>query len=155
MKVGNGAYSVTVPEKVAFRCLTLQHASDCQNYNVPGSIEGMEVKLCFGESASTKFFTVAGKNPTDLQPILSEDTSAGFVAGWSKCEEGKISSSQQIAIEGKNATDYSVSTPLGTGGSRAFVNNEYSVMALAVPKHSGSKNEIDGFVQSLRPVAEK
>jgi hypothetical protein len=155
MKLGNGAYSVTVPKEVSFSCQILQHASDCQNYNVPGSIEGAEVRLCSGESKSTKYFAVTGKIQTDLRSASNENISAGFVAGWSKCQDGKISPPQQISIEGKEAMDYVVSTPLGEGNSRVYVDTEYSVMALAVPKHSGSKNEIDEFVQSLRPVAQK
>lgn len=154
MSLGNGTYSVTTPQGVSFSCTILQHASDCQNYGVPGSIEGMEVRACHGESKNTKFFTITGRNPTDLQPTQSEDMSAEFVAGWSKCEDGKIRDPQQITIDGKNGMDYVVRTPLGEGASRAFVDNEYSVMALAVPKYSGSQEETDGFVKSLRPVAQ-
>lgn len=155
MKLGNGAFSADAPKEVGFRCKILQHASDCNNYNVPGSIEGMEVRVCQGESKNTTFLAVTGKHPAGLQSSPGEDLFAGFAAGWSKCQEGKIKSSREIEIEGKQGVDFVLTTPLGEGASRVYVDQGYSVMALAVPKYERSNDEISGFVTSLRPVAAK
>ncbi len=153
--LGNGSYSVVPPEEVSMSCATLQHASDCNNYNVPGSIEGMEVRMCQGESKNTKFLMVTGQHPANFEPDSGENTPDSFVMGWSRCLDGKIKNSQPITIEGKSATDYVLSTPMGEAASRVYVDKEYSVMVLAAPKYSGSKDEIDKFVNSLRPVAGK
>ena len=155
MKLGNGSFSVTTPGEVSFGCQILQHASDCNNYNVPGSIEGMEVRVCQGESKHTTFLTVTGKHPTGPQASQDANTPEGFAAGWSKCKEGKIKSSEPVEIGGKTGEDFVLSTPLGDGASRVYVDKEYSVMVLAVPKHDRSSDEISGFVTSLRPVTEK
>lgn len=155
VKLGNGAFSVEVPAEVGFRCQILQHATDCGNYNIPNSLEGMEVRLCKGESKKTSFLTITGKHP-DNQPIENDKNAhSGFAVGWSHCEDAKIARSEEISVDGKKAEDFVLTTPLGDGATRVFVDNGYSVMVLAVPKRERSAEEISNFVSSFRPLAGK
>jgi len=151
VKLGNGAFSVEAPPEVGFRCQILQHATDCNNYNIPNSIEGMEVRLCKGESKNTTFLTVTGKHADDQQGI-DKNAHQGFAAGWSGCEDAKIARSEASTVDGKKAQDFVLTTPLGDGATRVFVDNGYSVMVLAVPKRERSAEEISRFVNSFRPL---
>ncbi|MFZ2268052.1 MAG: hypothetical protein WAV95_10810 [Azonexus sp.] len=152
VKLGNGAFSVEVPPEVSFRCQILQHATDCGNYNIPNSNEGMEVRVCQGESKKTRFLTVTGKHPDD-EPIGNDKNAhMGFAAGWSRCEDAKIARFEDTTVDGKKAQDAVLTTPLGDGATRVFVDNGYSVMVLAVPKRERSAEEISGFVNSFRPL---
>lgn len=153
VKLGNGAFSVEAPRDISFVCQILQHAIDCGNYNIPNSIDGMEVRLCKGESKKTTFFTVTGKHPSDPRADMSGDLYAGFASGWSRCQDAKMANSTETDVGGKKAMDYVLTTPLGNGATRVFVENGYSVMVLALPKHERSDEEISGFVTSFRPLA--
>lgn len=150
MKLGNGTVFVTVPKQASLQCEILQHASDCNNYNVPGSIEGMEVRRCQGQSPNTLYLVVVGKQLEKFEPEPGEAYLAGFVEAWSQCMDAKPQSSGTVEIDGKMGMDFVMRTPLGNGASRALVANGYSVMVLAIPKYKGSKEEIQQFVTSLR-----
>lgn len=155
VKLGNGAFSVEVPPDVSFHCQILQHASDCNNYNVPNSIEGMEVRMCQGESKKTTFLTVTGKHPAGPQAELDKDPHTAFASGWSRCQDAKIARSQENSVDDQKAMDYVLTTPMGEGATRVFVDNGYSVMVLAVPKHERSAEEISRFVDGFRPLLKK
>ncbi len=155
VKLGNGAYTVEVPPDVSFRCQILQHASDCNNYNVPNSIEGMEVRVCEGESKKTTFLTVTGKHPTGPNAELEKDPHTAFASGWSRCQDAKITRTQENSVDEMKAMDYVLTTPMGEGATRVFVDHGYSVMVLAVPKHERSAEEISRFVEGFRPLVKK
>lgn len=151
VKLGNGMFTVVAPPKVSFQCQILQHASDCNNYNVPNSIEGMEVRVCVGESTKTTFLTVTGKHPDGAQAGGGPNPHMEFASAWSRCQDAKVARSEESLVDDKKAMDYVLTTPLGEGATRVFVDNGYSVMALAVPKRERSAEEISSFVGSLRP----
>lgn len=136
-------------------CETLHHASTCNEYNLPGNVDGMEVLRCQGESANTRFLVVTGKHPEKFEPEAGERYLPGFVNAWSQCLDSHTQSSKAIEIEGKTGMEFVMRTPLGDGSSLAFVENEYSIMVLAAPKHKGSADEIQQFISSVRPVKTK
>ncbi|HXA46260.1 MAG TPA: hypothetical protein VNW52_01420 [Burkholderiaceae bacterium] len=163
--IADGHYGFTKPDGVVLSCRVLFNTHDCQNFSLTPrafSKDGeMTVKACVGETEKTDLMVVAATHNTDpgIKPFDPQDDSSTpqeFLADWSACKGIKPDAARHVDVDGVPATEFDMKTVLGTAKGRVMIDNDYSVMVLALPKALGeNKDEIAAFTSSLHQLAVK
>jgi hypothetical protein len=161
MTFAHERFGVKLPKGVELSCKKLYNAGGCENY-ATGPMNTMDpdlvdAQICDGGTASTAFYVVATKRPTQaFVPYPGRNptplTPSDMMLLWGKCKDARIGDARSMQVEGSTATDFNLTTPMGAAKARVFVSDEYSILAMAEPKSSGEKpEEIADFASSLHP----
>lgn len=161
MSFAHDHFAITLPAGVELSCKKLYNTGNCQNF-ATGPLttlnpDLMDAQVCEGGTQVTDFYVVATKRPGQgylKSPGMSPtpQTPSNMMMAWSQCRDAHIKDSHDVQVEGTAAMDFDLTSPMGAGSGRVFTSDEYSILALAIPKSGGTKpEEIAAFVTSLHP----
>lgn len=139
----DGSFSIRVPSDPA-----------CQQQDVG---KGISASLCSVETGKTGMLVSASKLPGVVPAENIEKAMVGAMDGSAKSMQGTVVNPTDVTTNGLNGKDFSIKTSQGDIRSRLYIKGSYLIQALAMPKGepAAAKDEMEKFVTSLSPKAEK